>query len=230
MNQEQELLEIWDWHEAAPTGTAVERGMAHRQGIAHEGVHLWIGRWEGSEFQVLFQHRSPEKAVYPDCLDTTVGGHVPFGLSDNKLEKEAQEEIGITPDRNRLLDLGYFRYEEKGEGIHHREFQHIFILEDNRPLEEYSFTDNEVIALCAVPLERFTTLLEKDTSFSVSCYDGKKATARRLTRDDFHPLFFADMMRPYLSIVIRALEELAASKPVTARFSTLGQLKVSHGL
>ena len=97
IDQGNEMLEEWDWEAARPTGRAVRRRDAHRDGIPHEGVHLWVVRTAGGLPEVLFQRRAHGKEMYPDCLDITVGGHVPFGVHENKIQKESMEEIGLNP-------------------------------------------------------------------------------------------------------------------------------------
>ena len=67
-----EQLEEWDWDLAKPTGKPVDRNFAHKNGISHEGVHLWVIR-NISTPEILFQKRAKDKDTFPDCLDITVG-------------------------------------------------------------------------------------------------------------------------------------------------------------
>ncbi len=208
MSAQDELLEVWDWEEAIPTGRVVSRKRAHSEGIAHEGVHLWVIRTASGCPEILFQHRASNKEMYPDCLDITVGGHVPYGKRDNKIQKESFEEIGIVPSDDSLIDLGYYRYEEITEAMFHREFQRVYLLHDNRALSDYSFNDGEVDGIYAVPLSRLEDLLRADSKFIVHGYDGHALVARGVSRKDFHPLLFAPSMEKYVDTVIRGVEEL----------------------
>lgn len=212
-----ELLEEWDWGMAIPTGRAVARKKAHLEGIAHEGVHLWVFRTVNGFPEILFQHRAGNKAMYPDCLDITVGGHVPFGREDNKIQKEALEEIGILPSDDSLIDLGYYRYEEITEEMFHREFQRVYILHDNRDLRDYRFNDGEVDGIYAVPLIRLADLLRADLAFIVEGYDGHDIVDREVSRRDFHPLLFAPSMERYMDTVIQGIRELFDEHFVTVR-------------
>jgi isopentenyldiphosphate isomerase len=137
----EEILEEWSWEKAVPTGRPVPRGKAHKEGIAHEGVHLWVIKKSAGKTGILFQRRAGHKESYPDYLDITVGGHVPFGKNEGKIQKEASEEIGISPPDSELFDLGYFRYEETTDKMFHREFQRVYLHLDGRPLEAYVFND-----------------------------------------------------------------------------------------
>ncbi len=214
-----ELLEEWDWKTGKPAGRSVTRSESYKKGIPHEGVHLWIVRDISGSTEILFQHRAKNKALYPDCLDITVGGHVPFGLTTNKIQKEAMEEIGISPLDSELIDLGYMRFEEKTEDYHHREFQHVYLMKNSLPLDEYSFTDGEVIGLYSVPADFIETLLVKDSSLRVYGFDGTALIERTLSRRDFHPLLFSPVMRNYMNIIIKGARELVSSGKVSVRMS-----------
>lgn len=207
----EEYLEEWDWTTGNPTGRRVLRTMAHREGIPHEGVHLWIISVIDKTVHLLFQRRAATKAQYPGYLDITVGGHVPFGLKDGKIEKEAFEELGLELELPALTDLGWFRYEEEvpERDLYHREFQHVWLLRDDRPLDGYRFNDGEVDALAAVPLPAFKEILKGKDSCPGIFFDGKTVMSRQFLRDEFHPLFFTGKMDGYLSGVIAKIESFS---------------------
>jgi len=215
-----ELLEVWDWETGKPSGRCITRGESYRTGTAHEGVHLWIVRDTGDDVELLFQHRAKNKALYPDYLDITVGGHVTFGQDNEgsgKIRKEAMEEIGIILDDSKLTDLGYCRFEEKTDDYHHREFQHVYLLCDPRSLDSYKFNDGEVIGIYAVPALFLELLETEDSSMTVEGFDGRSMIKRVLSRRDFHPLLFDERMKLYKSVVIRASRELVRTGRVTVK-------------
>ncbi len=203
-----EMLEVWDWNVSAPTGKPVARKQAHREGVPHEGVHLWVVRRLHESPEVLFQERAPDKDQYPNCLDITVGGHVPFGTVANKIQKEAFEEIGIMPGDDELIDLGFYKYEERTEILFHREFQHVYLYVSDMPLHEYRFTDAEVTGIYAIPLDFLQTIMRQEASCIVSGYNGLKSVRRKVTRKDFHPLLFAPSMSAYMKVLFDAINEL----------------------
>lgn len=216
-DQSAELLEEWDWVTARPTGKAILRGVAHKNGIAHEGVHLWVLRFAGSEGEVLFQKRARNKEMYPNCLDITVGGHVTFGISDGKIQKEAREEIGIELNEKRLVDLGFFRYEERDEKIFHREFQRVYLYVDDRPLTEYRFNDGEVEGIYAVRVRDLIHMMQGDRSFEIEGFDGMKIVREKVSRKDFHPLLFAPSMEKYMEVLLQAIQELYRTGSVSVK-------------
>jgi isopentenyldiphosphate isomerase len=211
----EEMLEVWNWDTATPTGEAVPRSIAHSDGIPHEAIHLWIIRKTPEGGELLFQHRSPDKENYPDCLDITVGGHVPFGLEKGKVSKEAREEIGIDIDESTLIDLGWYRYIEKNELRYQRELQHIYLLENSGSLYSYVFTDREVTGIFAVPINQMRQLMTDNCSFQINGYDGGSILNRVVTRKDFHPELFHESMKTYMSVVITAAEEYCTTGKVT---------------
>jgi len=210
-----ELLEAWDWKTGKATGVSVKRGDSYRYGIPHEGVHLWIVRKAVSDPEILFQQRAKSKALYPDCLDITVGGHVTFGLVSGKIQKEAMEEIGIEINDSALIDLGYYRFEEKTDIYHHREFQHVYLLSDERPLDSYRFNDGEVAGIYAIPSSFLESLLVKDSFLAVKGFNGQEPEERTVSRKDFHPMLFDKRMELYMSVVIKAARELILTGKVT---------------
>ncbi len=207
MNKDPELLEVWDWKTGKPTGESAERRVSHRDGIPHEGVHLWVIRKPGPVTEVLFQQRADDKDLYPGCLDITVGGHVPFGVNEKKIQKEAYEEIGIVPDENDLIDLGYFRYEERNDILFHREFQRVYLLEENQSLDRYRFMDGEVTGIYAVPMNKLEKLFTGDIRFEINGYDGGKNLKREVGREDFHPLLLAPSMKVYIDVLLRGIKD-----------------------
>jgi len=216
--QPEEMLEEWDWEKGIPTGKSIPRSIAHQCGIAHEGVHLWIVRSIPIP-QLVFQKRASHKDMYPGYLDITVGGHVPYGLDTNKIHKEAYEEIGIIPDDNKLIDLGYFRYEENNATLFHREFQRVYLYMSDEPLTAYSFNDNEVNAVYAIPVDYCKAIFTDDYPMEVEAYNGYQLLTTFVSKNNFHPLLFAPSMSHYMDVLFTAIEQLLQIGTVTIRMS-----------
>lgn len=212
-----EMLEEWDWDKAVPTGRSVPRKTAHEKGTAHEGVHLWIIRTLRKEPEVLFQHRAKDKETFPDTLDITAGGHVPFGHNQGKIQKEAYEELGIYPEDKDLHYIGLYRYEERFMSFRHREFQNVYILVDNRPLDQYRFVDGEVDGIVAVRLADLEALMRKDCTFPVEGYEGGHIITHDVSRKDFHPFLFSQTMEIYMDAVIKAVKEIISHGRASTR-------------
>jgi isopentenyldiphosphate isomerase len=219
ITKDHEILEVWDWEMGLPTGALIDRVTAHAEGIPHESVHLWILRKNTVDAEILFQHRARSKEIYPDCLDITVGGHVPYGFRGNKILKETDEEIGIRPNKNDLIDLGWYRYEEKGELFFQREFQHVFIVKNNGDLDQYCFKDGEVSGIYAVKINDLKKILEHDIPIDIHGFNGKSHVHKSVSRKDFHPQLFDHSMDVYMQVVLQAGIELMAERRVVTKMT-----------
>ena len=213
----QEILEIWDWDTAKPTGKSIERSIAHEQSIPHECVHLWLYRVKNGEIELIFQERASTKDNYPNCLDISVAGHVPFGLQDGKVAKEAEEELGIQIDESQLINIGMFRYEEQEEKYYQREFQLVYLLEENRPLDSYVFQDGEVSGVAFVSLKDLKKIIDSEHKTTIEIYHGHEIITRDISRKDFHPLLFTDNMKKYMNVLFTAIDEYISTGEVKTK-------------
>lgn len=219
-----EYLEIWNWDTGEPTGEIVERSESHRSGIPHEGVHLWIYRMKGKHAELILQRRAINKDLYPGYLDISVGGHVPFGHDEGKIQKEAREELGIEINDADLSFLGRYRYEEKVPEINlfHREFQSVYIARIDEPLSFYKFNDGEVDGVCSIRLKLFADIIRGDRkSHKVEFFDGDKIYQKDVDYTVFHPLFFTNPMKIYLEVVLGAVQDALKGKAALRKFKDI---------
>ena len=110
-----EVFDIVDEY-GNPTGEAVERGLAHKEGVRHRTAHIWIAREVNGKWQVLLQKRAQTKDSFPGRYDTSSAGHIQAG--DEPLEsaiRELREELGITAAPEELKYAGTFniKYEKE---------------------------------------------------------------------------------------------------------------------
>lgn len=124
-----EYFDICD-ENGQPTGKIVERSIAHRDGIPHRTVHIWITRVEKGKNQILLQKRSRNKDSFPGMYDTSSAGHITAG--DEPLvsaQRELQEELGIEADPSQLLPAGTFHisYELPFYGSMFRDDEYVFV-------------------------------------------------------------------------------------------------------
>lgn len=113
-----EVIDICD-EKGIPTGSTIDRDIAHRDGILHRTAHVWVVRKNPSGYDILLQKRSMEKESFPGLYDTSSAGHIPAGQEpiDSAL-RELQEELGITAQPSELSYAGIFRirYEKEFHG------------------------------------------------------------------------------------------------------------------
>lgn len=95
-HREEELFDICDAL-GRPTGVVAPRWLCHLLGLRHRAVHLIL---RSPQNLLVLQVRSPDKADWPDHIDTSVGGHVRAG--EDFLEAglaEMEQELGLPADR-----------------------------------------------------------------------------------------------------------------------------------
>jgi isopentenyldiphosphate isomerase len=149
-----------------PTGRVKPRAEVHRDGDWHRATHVWVAGVDarGAPF-LTFQRRSPHKDTWPDRYDATVGGHYRAGESLAETLREVEEEIGIIPDLKVLRPLGVrVCANEAQPGIVDREIQDVFLLRDDRPLEDFRPNPAELAALVRFPLETLVPFLAGEGS------------------------------------------------------------------
>ena len=144
-----------------PTGRVKTRAEIHRDGDWHRAIHVWVAGVDdrGAPF-LTFQRRSPHKDTWPARYDATVGGHYRAGETLAETLREVEEEIGIVPDPTVLRPLGVrVCANEAQPGIVDREIQDVFLLRDDRPLEDFRPNPTELAALVRFPLETLVPFL-----------------------------------------------------------------------
>jgi isopentenyldiphosphate isomerase len=149
-----------------PTDRVKTRAEIHRDGDWHRAIHVWVAGVDdhGAPF-LTFQRRSPHKDTWPARYDATVGGHYRAGETMAETLREVEEEIGIIPDPNELRPLGVrVCANEAQPGIIDREIQDVFLLRDDRPLEDFRPNHAELAALIRFPLETLVPFLAGETS------------------------------------------------------------------
>jgi isopentenyldiphosphate isomerase len=144
-----EMIDVFDGNHN-PLGS-LERVAVHKLGLWHQTFHCWIvGERAGFRF-VLLQLRSKEKKNYPDFLDITAAGHLETGEAPLDGIRELQEELGVTISSAALQFLGIKHdVADEPNGIHNREFAHVFLLRDDREMAGYHLQEDEVSGLVEV--------------------------------------------------------------------------------
>jgi isopentenyldiphosphate isomerase len=198
-----------------PTGRVKSRAEVHRDGDWHRAIHVWVaGVDEHGVSFLTVQRRSPYKDTWPDRFDATVGGHYRAGETLAETLREVEEEIGATPNLQDLRPLGVrVCVNEAQPGIVDREIQDVFLLRDDRPLEDFRPNPAELAALVRFPLQTLVPFLAGERSE----IGGESRTpaairAERITAriDDFIPT----VDRYFLRIAIAAQHVLRGERYV----------------
>lgn len=185
MAEAQDPNELFDIVRAdgTPTGLVKPRALVHRDGDWHRAVHVWVaGHDDEGEAFIMFQQRSLAKDTFPGRLDATVGGHYRAGEGLDQALREIEEEIGIMPDPGALRLLGNrVAVNEAEPGTIDRELQDVFLLRDERPLDEFRPHPAEVAALIRFRLNELLLVLASDSGSVMGevFQPGEPALARR---------------------------------------------------
>ncbi len=149
-----ELVDILD-SEGNFTGQTAMKSEAHKHGLFHPTVHVWLYTNNG---QVLIQQRGKEKDTHPLLWDVSVAGHIGSGEDyETSAIREVSEEIGLKITKDELQKIGVFKSVQK----HHdelidREFHHTYLCELKTSLPNLKKQDSEVNDLKLISLIQFS--------------------------------------------------------------------------
>ncbi len=152
-----EQIDILDEH-GKPTGEILSKREVHRHGHFHASTHLWLYTKTG---KVVLQLRAAIKPNFPNCWDVSVAGHISSGETALQTAvREAQEELGINVQAEKLQHIGRFRIDyQHAEDYKDREFITIFACEIlDEPLQA-TLQEEEVADVTLIPLATVETEL-----------------------------------------------------------------------
>lgn len=144
------------------TGKTIMKSEAHRQGLFHPSIHVWLYTENG---KILIQKRAKDKDTHPGLWDVSVAGHV--GAGENVVIsaiREIGEEIGLTVTERELYKLGVFKYRyQHRPDLVDCEFHHTFLCLLKVPLNVLRMQESEVEDLAMVDLATFRDVLANRT-------------------------------------------------------------------
>ncbi len=152
-----ELIDILN-ADGKPLGTSAMKSEAHREGLFHATVHIWLYTKDG---ELLLQKRASNKDIHPGLWDVSVAGHIGAGESiiDSAI-REVQEEIGLAITGKELKKIGVFKSIQKhSEQLIDCEFHHTFLSELKIPLKHLTKQESEVDELKLISTVQFTNEL-----------------------------------------------------------------------
>lgn len=152
-----EIFDVVD-ENGEPTGETVERSVAHRDGIAHHGSHVWILRERAGRYELLLQKRSVDKDSHPGCYDISSAGHIPAGCDYvTSALRELYEELGLTATPEELEYCGQIRVNYQtsfhGKPFHDNEIDNVYLLRRDVRDEELRLQAEEVESVRWMELE-----------------------------------------------------------------------------
>jgi isopentenyldiphosphate isomerase len=192
---QQEIFDVFD-ERMRKIGQASRKDV-HAQGLWHQTFHCWVvNRAAEGGASLLLQLRHKDKDTFPGMLDISCAGHLLTGETVEDGVRELEEELGLTISFDELLYCGIVPQETVvTPQLTDREFNHIFIYECEKAVEEYAFQLSEISGLFEVGLNEFKRLvygglesIEAEGVVVVGERDEKWARIRRtIKRDDIVP-------------------------------------------
>ncbi|MEU1589606.1 AAA family ATPase [Micromonospora sp. NPDC005710] len=147
-----EIIDIYD-ESGNSRGQASSRA-AHMAGLWHRSFHCWIiSRDPAGDHRVLLQRRGPFARSFPNLFDISVAGHYKAGEGVEGGVRECREELGIEIDPGALRQIARRIIDENlYNGTVNREFQDIYLLELDDPIDSSTIGYPEVSALVTCSL------------------------------------------------------------------------------
>lgn len=138
----EEIIDILN-EEGIKTRKTISKTEAHKEGIYHNTVHLFI--INKNKDKILLQKRCKTKKLFPDYWDATVGGHVSSGEEEiTSLKREMSEELGLNANDYEILFIDRIKENLKNNGIICNEFVSMYIIIDNVDINNLKFQKEEV--------------------------------------------------------------------------------------
>ncbi len=148
-----ELIDILN-AKGEKTGETCMKSVAHKKGIYHASVHVWIYDNNGN---ILVQKRAMDKDTHPNYWDVSVAGHIGAGeLPIVSAIREVKEEIGLEIKEDNLEEIGYF----KSDFIHRAdlkdiEYHYTYLCNYNIDIEKLTIQKEEVAELRVLSISNF---------------------------------------------------------------------------
>ncbi|RTE53160.1 NUDIX domain-containing protein [Arenibacter aquaticus] len=155
-----ELIDVLD-AQGNYTGESIMKSEAHRKGIYHPSIHVWLYTNNG---EILIQQRAKGKDTHPGLWDVSVAGHIGAGEDiTSSAIREVEEEIGLTVLPQDLHKIGVFEYSyQHNEELLDREFHHTFLSQLNVAVSELVMQEVEVDDLALISIATFKDELKNN--------------------------------------------------------------------
>ncbi|MBZ0292795.1 MAG: NUDIX hydrolase [Anaerolineae bacterium] len=155
-----EMLDIYD-ENLTPLGVK-ERSAVHRDGDWHRTFHCWViyRSTDGVDYMVV-QKRGPDKDLFPNMLDVSAAGHYEAGESTADGVREIREELGLDVDFDDLIPVGIRVSVARQFGLVDYEFNDVFFLICDQPLNAYHFQKEEISGLVRFAIDDGLALFDE---------------------------------------------------------------------
>lgn len=139
------------------TGETCLKSEAHKKGIFHASVHIWIF---DKHKNVIIQKRAADKDTFPSLWDISVAGHISAGEEPlSAALREVEEEIGLIVTEKQLCFIGTAKKRiEHHANLIDNELLYIYMCEVDFEINQLKIQKEEVSAIKSIHLNE---LIEK---------------------------------------------------------------------
>lgn len=143
------------------TGKKIEREKAHKEGIWHRIVRIWLINSMG---EVLIQRRSSIKDIFPNMWAMSCEGHVSSGQgSKQSALRELKEELGLTlePEEIKLV-FTHKRGAKYSDNFIGNHFIDVYVAKKDIDLSELTIQKEEVSEIKWINLDDYINSIKTD--------------------------------------------------------------------
>lgn len=139
----EELVDVINPETGKKTGEIITKKEAHQKGIWHSSVHIWLISKDNKK--ILLQKRCPEKNLFPNMWDISVGGHISSGEEPlTAAKRELSEELGLNPEDYNFIYQTTLKEKFVDHDILSNEIVYVYLINTDLDLNEIILQQEEV--------------------------------------------------------------------------------------
>ena len=147
----------------------IMKSEAHKIGAWHRAVHIYLINNNG---ELIIQQRSPDKALFPNLWDISVGGHVSAGEQTIiSAQRELFEELGINAEQSELKYLFTFKEVFHEGNFLSKEFVDVFLIKKDVTSENIKLQEEEVASMKFVKISEFLNMIDRKDEKLIPHYE-----------------------------------------------------------
>ncbi len=139
----EELVDVINPETGKKTGEVITKKEAHQKGIWHSSIHIWLISKDHKK--ILLQKRCPEKNLFPNMWDISVGGHISSGEEPiNAAKRELSEELGLNPEEYNFIYQTTLKEKFVDHDILSNEIVYVYLINTDLDLNKLTLQKEEV--------------------------------------------------------------------------------------
>ncbi len=154
-----EYVDVLDSKTGFRNGEVVSKSEAHRLGIWHNAVHIWVISEDMK--RILLQKRCSLKKLFPNMWDISVGGHVSSGEDSlTSAKRELFEELGLDDSTYNFEYVGKVKEQFVYEDIISNEYVDVYKIVSDVDINSIKLQEEEVSEAAWFTKDEFKLLIE----------------------------------------------------------------------